>query len=54
MERSQRERVRAHEWDLLDNVSFLREIVEMVTRDRCKCDIFEVHPPDTHRGDGFL
>jgi hypothetical protein len=44
-----KEGFRAHEWELLDNVSFFSEIVKMVRRDRIKYNISGIYPPDIHR-----
>ena len=44
-----KEGFRAHEWEILDNLSFLSEVTEMVKRGRTKGNIFGKHYPDTHK-----
>ena len=52
--RMHEERFRAHEWEILDNPSFLSEVIEMVKRGRIKCNIFGKCSPDTHKRYHFL
>lgn len=49
-----KEGFRAHEWEILDNVSFLSEVLEMVKRNRIQCNISGKCFSDTHGRHCFL
>lgn len=42
------------EWEILDNLSFLSEVMEMVKRGRINYNISGKHSPDTHKRYHFL
>lgn len=44
-----KEGFRTHEWEILDNLSFFSEVMEMVKRGRIKCSISGKCSPDTHK-----
>ena len=47
--KNHKEGFRAHEWEILDKLSFLSEVMEMVKRGRTKGSIFGKRYPDTHK-----